>query len=264
MLRIIQQACSPVRAAQAVQRHLPRGTPSVASVQSPAAFPARVIDKHQKTYAGILHTADWIALFADLNAQGRAWLFSLSLRSVGPAYLRALPMAPPFALAPSHYSVALRHQLFAPQPLVPAGRPCGSCGQPLDPTGTHYLACMGGQQNQNWYLYLHTVLLTVVLAMIRSVFPHANIRSEDADGTAFYSPNHRPDTVVLDFEGVAGICLLTFRWRGPWLLATWLGPPSRQVTRRTGRSGPSSWPTATSGTIVWCPLSWRSLGPWCP
>lgn len=197
----IQQACSPVRAAQAVQRHLPRGTPSVASVQSPAAFPARVIDKHQKTYAGILHTADWIALFADLNAQGRAWLFSLSLRSVGSAYLRALPMAPPFALAPSHYSVALRHQLFAPQPLVPAGRPCGSCGQPLDPTGTHYLACMGGQQNQNWYLYLHTVLLTVVLAMIRSVFPHANIRSEDADGAAFYSPNHRPDIVVLDFEG---------------------------------------------------------------
>eukprot|EP00899_Mesostigma_viride_P007428 jgi/Mesvir1/16687/Mv15084-RA.1 len=72
---------------------------------------------------------------------------------------------------------------------------------PLDPTGTHYLACMGGQQNQNWYLYLHTVLLTVVLAMIRSVFPHANIRSEDADGAAFYSPNHRPDIVVLDFEG---------------------------------------------------------------
>eukprot|EP00899_Mesostigma_viride_P001389 jgi/Mesvir1/11250/Mv01055-RA.1 len=60
---------------------------------------------------------------------------------------------------------------------------------------------MGGQQNQNWYLYLHTVLLTVVLAMIRSVFPHANIRSEDADGAAFYSPNHRPDIVVLDFEG---------------------------------------------------------------
>eukprot|EP00899_Mesostigma_viride_P025165 jgi/Mesvir1/5833/Mv00628-RA.1 len=168
----IQQACSPVRAAQAVQRHLPRGTPSVASVQSPAAFPARVIDKHQtETYAGILHTADWIALFADLNAQGPTTRWPL------------------------------RHQLFAPQPLVPAGRPCGSCGQPLDPTGTHYLACMGGQQNQNWYLYLHTVLLTVVLAMIRSVFPHANIRSEDADGAAFYSPNHRPDIVVLDFEG---------------------------------------------------------------
>eukprot|EP00899_Mesostigma_viride_P022595 jgi/Mesvir1/351/Mv21743-RA.1 len=37
--------------------------------------------------------------------------------------------------------------------------------------------------------------------MIRSVFPHANIRSEDADGAAFYSPNHRPDIVVLDFEG---------------------------------------------------------------
>eukprot|EP00899_Mesostigma_viride_P013297 jgi/Mesvir1/21969/Mv26455-RA.1 len=60
---------------------------------------------------------------------------------------------------------------------------------------------MGGQQNQSWYLYLHTVLLTVVLAMIRSVFPHAHIRSEDADGAAFYSPNHRPDIVVLDFEG---------------------------------------------------------------
>eukprot|EP00899_Mesostigma_viride_P022928 jgi/Mesvir1/381/Mv11276-RA.1 len=37
--------------------------------------------------------------------------------------------------------------------------------------------------------------------MVRSVFPHANIRSEDADGAAFYSPNHRPDIVVLDFEG---------------------------------------------------------------
>eukprot|EP00899_Mesostigma_viride_P017494 jgi/Mesvir1/25746/Mv01927-RA.1 len=29
----------------------------------------------------------------------------------------------------------------------------------------------------------------------------ANIWSEDADGAAFYSPNHRPDIVVLDFEG---------------------------------------------------------------
>eukprot|EP00899_Mesostigma_viride_P020075 jgi/Mesvir1/28069/Mv04662-RA.1 len=46
-----------------------------------------------------------------------------------------------------HYSVALRHQLFAPQPLVPAGRPCG-CG---------------------WRCLLF--------------------------------PNHRPDIVVLDFEG---------------------------------------------------------------
>eukprot|EP00899_Mesostigma_viride_P022498 jgi/Mesvir1/3432/Mv11930-RA.1 len=49
--------------------------------------------------------------------------------------------------------------LFAPQPLITAGAPCGSCGLALDTTGTHYIACMGGQQNQNWFLYLHAALL---------------------------------------------------------------------------------------------------------
>ena len=39
------------------------------------------------------------------------------------------------------------------------------------------------------------------MAMVRSVFPHAHIRSEDADGATFYSPNRRPDIVVLNFEG---------------------------------------------------------------
>eukprot|EP00899_Mesostigma_viride_P025989 jgi/Mesvir1/6575/Mv06322-RA.1 len=100
--------------------------------------------------------------------------------------------------------------------------------------------------------------------MIRSVFPHANIRSEDADGAAFYSPNHRPDIVVLDFEGGGRHLLIDVSVARPLALSHVAGASSRQVTRRTGRSGPSSWPTATSGTIVWCPLSWRSLGPWGP
>ncbi len=76
-----------------------------------------------------------------------------------------------------------------------------SCGHALDAIGSHYVACMGGAQNQNWFAFLHTILLRVVLAMVRSVFPHATIKCEDADGAALYSPRHRPDITVLDYNG---------------------------------------------------------------
>eukprot|EP00899_Mesostigma_viride_P018339 jgi/Mesvir1/26506/Mv16164-RA.1 len=101
--------------------------------------------------------------------------------------------------------------------------------------------------------------------MVRSVFPHANIRSEDADGAAFYSPNHRPDIVVLDFEGGGRHLLIDVSVARPLALSHVAGASlTAGYTADRARSGPSSWPTATSGTIVWCPLSWRSLGPWGP
>eukprot|EP00899_Mesostigma_viride_P016567 jgi/Mesvir1/24911/Mv16899-RA.1 len=46
------------------------------------------------------------------------------------------------------------------------------------------------------------------------------------------------DIVVLDFEGGGRHLLIDVSVARPLpLLATWLGPPSWQVTRRTGRSG---------------------------
>eukprot|EP00899_Mesostigma_viride_P018091 jgi/Mesvir1/26283/Mv01647-RA.1 len=52
-----------------------------------------------------------------------------------------------------------------------------ACGKALDPRWDP-LPVMHGRvalQNQNWYLYLHTVLLKVVLATVQSVFPPANM-----------------------------------------------------------------------------------------
>eukprot|EP00899_Mesostigma_viride_P023176 jgi/Mesvir1/4042/Mv25651-RA.1 len=48
-------------------------------------------------------------------------------------------MSPLFTLVPALYAIALRHELFAPQPLITAGASCGSCGLALDTTGTHYM-----------------------------------------------------------------------------------------------------------------------------
>eukprot|EP00899_Mesostigma_viride_P019162 jgi/Mesvir1/27247/Mv07088-RA.1 len=125
---------------------------------------------------------------------------------------------------------------------------------------------MGGQQNQNWFLYLHTALLRVVCAMVRSVFPHSTIKCEDADGAALYSPNHRPDITVLDCEGQG--CHLLIDVSVARLLS------GRHILRaavdagaaaaEADASAPSLPPTAMWGPTGSSPLSLRSSGPWAP
>eukprot|EP00899_Mesostigma_viride_P008345 jgi/Mesvir1/17511/Mv26490-RA.1 len=68
-------------------------------------------------------------------------------------------------------------------------------------------------------------------------------------------------------RGVAGICLLTFRWRGPSMALSHMAGASLTAGYTADRAERAKLLayTATSGTIVWpCPLSWRSLGPWGP
>eukprot|EP00899_Mesostigma_viride_P024175 jgi/Mesvir1/4942/Mv04567-RA.1 len=88
--------------------------------------------------------------------------------------------------------------------------------------------------------------------MVRSVFPHANIRSEDADGAAFYSPNHRPDIVVLDFEGGGRHLLIDVSVARPLALSHVAGASltAGYTADRAELAGQApSWPTATSGTM---------------
>eukprot|EP00899_Mesostigma_viride_P022749 jgi/Mesvir1/3659/Mv24046-RA.1 len=78
-------------------------------------------------------------------------------------------------------------------------------GRPWTPMGptTAVICMMGGQQNQNWYFNVlaHYSPEGGARSPWSGPFPTRTLRSEDADGAAFYSPNHRPDIVVLDFEG---------------------------------------------------------------
>jgi hypothetical protein len=113
-------------------------------------------------------------------------------------FLRAIPSSPGFTIGPSLFPIALRHLLFESQPVLGGITTCGSCGARVDPCAEHYITCRG---TGNWYTYLHHSLVSCVSELIRSVYPHAIMRQEDAVGSAFYSPRHRPDISLLGYRG---------------------------------------------------------------
>lgn len=197
----INTAATEVQALRDAGWSTPPGTPDIASLPSVSDFSTRVHTKAQKAYASMLHARKWLALHHALAPRERAWLNSISTNSLSTQFLRAIPRHSHFRLGAAHYQCAVRHLLLAPQPAVAAIQRCGGCGGAVDPCGLHYISCRGGYRAGNWFTYVHNALLEVVKQMLRSVFPTANIIVEDAVGAAFYSPRHRPDITVLDYDG---------------------------------------------------------------
>eukprot|EP00899_Mesostigma_viride_P008344 jgi/Mesvir1/17510/Mv26489-RA.1 len=134
-----------------------RGTPSVTTVLSPAAFPARVIDKNRKpTRAFCTRRIGWLFLMTSTPMGSRVTVNSHSHCGL---YARLTSELSLWAPLLSWRPVTIRWHCDIPTvcPATSCSRRAAlwySCGQALDPTGTHYLSCMGGQQNQKWYLYL--------------------------------------------------------------------------------------------------------------
>eukprot|EP00899_Mesostigma_viride_P009656 jgi/Mesvir1/18692/Mv25672-RA.1 len=206
-----------------------------------------------------------MGLHASLNNQGRAWLHSLSFEgSVRSAFLRALPMHPLFTLVPALYAIALRHQLFAPQPLITAGASCGSCGLALDTTGTHYIVCMGMASRTRSGSSISIPLSSgwCVLRFGRS-FPTPASSARTRMRPPSIPPTTSPTLPCWTMIGRVATCSLMSPWLGRFPVATSSGRLLMPALLPLWPSTASLPPTAMWGPMGSSP-KFRSSRPWAP
>ena len=111
------------------------------------------------------------------------------------AHWAAIPAFYHFILPTGEATVSLNLQLGLPLPSLLGVRTC-HCGATIDNLGYHYLIC----NRRGWTLRQHDSLKDEVEAMLKSVYPSGSVQKEPTQYRD-YSPNHRPDVVVRNWDG---------------------------------------------------------------
>ncbi|KAK3252909.1 hypothetical protein CYMTET_37815 [Cymbomonas tetramitiformis] len=113
----VSETAEVVEEARGANAHLPPQVPKADDVMKLSDY-SRYQKRAQRIYAAVLHSADWLWLAGHVGASRLPWLFSVTYNSIGPAFLRGVPCCPALELGSAEYRVALRHILYAEQPLL--------------------------------------------------------------------------------------------------------------------------------------------------
>ncbi|KAK3284804.1 hypothetical protein CYMTET_7568 [Cymbomonas tetramitiformis] len=197
------EAMEEIEGARVADKYLPPRVPKADDVKKLSDY--RRSQKHAQRvyYAAVLHSADWLRLAGRVRQPRLLWPFLVTFNSIGPAFFRGIHSCPALEPSSTEYRVTVHHVLHAEQPLLGRMGECHDCGDGLDPTGTHLMACRGGvgAGGGNRYSFIHHKLQRVLFDVAKSAFPLASALHDDFAGYLTYSPNHCPDVTVLGAEG---------------------------------------------------------------
>ena len=178
---------------------------TTSSITHPTEYDARSHTRSQSSYAAVVHTSEWLSLRDSLtDPRERAWLLSVSMDSIGPLFMRAIPAFGPLVISPAEFPIAVRHHFMERQPVVAGISQCGACRAHMGVGGDamHYEECRGSADSGNWYARNHDVLERSIHVMLSQVFPgRGTVLRQDAFGAQGYSPQYLPDLSVLDYDG---------------------------------------------------------------
>ena len=172
---------------------LPKGASPTVSLAFAGFVSSR--ERLQKEFSTIAHAADFARLYADAPTNAaKARILSVSSQGAQ-AHWQAIPAFYQFVVPHDAGVAALSLQLGLPQPSLRGVRTC-ICGANIDPLGYHYLTC----DHRGFTISRHHGLRDTVCEMLKTVYDPASVHKEPIHHHS-YSPLHKPDVVVRNFDG---------------------------------------------------------------